>query len=147
MLLRDLAFVDDHGGAEEWNETRMVEYNFAYYAVSVDDLMLLHDGLLLLQAPAVACFLVNDVEMRNLTSWISLKLIEAKMNWQKMDEKKVVGLKLVSVNCLFDKGLTINSVVANVEHDLFAGSHRGALMDDDALKAYVFFKTHLENIK
>ena len=88
-------------------------------------------GLLVLLAQAVASFLLNDVEMKNLTSWISLKLIEAKMNWQKMDEKKVVGLKLVSVNCLFDKGQTTNSVVANVGHDLFAGSHRGALMDDD----------------
>ena len=90
-----------------------------------------HGLLLVLLVQAVASFLLNDVEMKNLTSWISLKLIEAKMNWQKMDEKKVVGLKLVSVNCLFDKGQTINSVVANVEHDLFAGSHRDALMDDD----------------
>ena len=119
-LLRDLAFVDDHDVAEEWNETRMVEYNFAYYAVSVDDLMLQLDGLLLLLAPAVACFLVNDVEMRNLTSWISLKLIEAEMEQQKTGEKRVSKLPLV--NCLFDMGQTTNVVaVVSVMHDLSDG--------------------------
>ena len=50
------------------------ESNFVdYVAHNVDDLMLQQ----LVQS--AARFLVSDVEMRNLTSWISLKLIEAKM--------------------------------------------------------------------
>ena len=67
--------VDDYddGDAVNQNGLQHVEYNFEGY----DDLNV--DDLMLKLGQAVARFLVSDVGMRSLTSWISLKLIGAKM--------------------------------------------------------------------
>ena len=126
-LKDDLVYFDDHVGDDQ-NYLQIVEYSFEDYVAIVadDDLMMPpHELMLLLDAPAVELFLMIDVERKNLTSWISLKLNEAKMEQQKTDETHRVPKLMQSVNCLLDMEQTANvgdggAVVVglNLAHDL-----------------------------